>query len=200
MNASRRLDESDASRWLEEYKASEDDDGGNGMNCMLSVRKEKNQCSRISPFDENYQVAEDVVFNDNDQEFNGSFYHHKLLDESVASERMDVPDGRSLRMRLKDGGDLDELVTNAEADGSVDYENNEDLPKGWKVNLNVSGGDVRFHASPWLDKSIAPEKQVQILTYFFNSYQMWIPWVYLRRYPGKCFSGDLVLQIMLLLI
>ena len=111
MNASRRLDESDASRWLEEYKASE---GGNVMNCMLSVRKEKNQCSRISPFDENYQVAEDVVFNDNDQEFNGSFYHHKLLEESVASERMDVPDGRSLRMRLTGGGELD--VTNAEAD------------------------------------------------------------------------------------
>ena len=54
--------------------------------------------------------------------------------------------------------------------------------------------------SGWLDESIALGRLPQILSttskhlmdlnYFFNCYQMWIPWVYLSRYPGKYFPGE----------
>ena len=108
------------------------------------------QSSGLSAFDENFEELKDDVINENDDAAvdcvkGGSiglikvispashssvrFYppnwldesdDSKWLEESIASERMDVPNGRSLRMRLTVGRDLDEVVANAATDCSVD--------------------------------------------------------------------------------
>ena len=113
------------------------------------------------------------------------------MEESVASRLMDGSYGRELRIGYTAVGDL-EVDANAEVDCSIDCENYNDLPEGWKVTRSFLGDAVRFYASRLLDKSIATGRLVQILTYFFNCYRMWIPWVNLTRYPGECFPGDFV--------
>ena len=89
----------------------------------------------------------------------------KWSKESVASWRIDVRDGRGLRISLAALGDFDDVVANAEVDFSIECENDEDLSEEWEVPHYVCGDAVRFQASRWMDELIAaPGKLAQILT------------------------------------
>ena len=90
------------------------------------------------------------------------------LEELVASSRMDVSDEEWINISLRLVGFFHDVVAEAEVNCSISCDNDTDLPDGWKVTLNCFGDAVRFYASHWLDKLIASERLVQILTYFFK--------------------------------
>ena len=136
---------------------------------MLFDREEIIQCNSHFAFDENFEEVKDDVINSNCE--------GAVDDCSIGLFLVVAP------------------ATQFRSYGCV----NHTLPNGWKNQLLLGSWIDSLLLNGWRRQILRTfSKNLMKLIQFFNSYQIWIPWVYLTRYPGKCFPGDFVLQIILL--
>ena len=170
-----RLDVSDASRRLDESNTSRRLDECNAYNVVDFGNVMR---CRLSVREENFQSSSLSAFDKN---------HEEVKDGVVNAN------GEGAIGCLKDGSSGLFNVIESATQLSVSVNPPKLLSESYSSKRMEESVTSRQTV-----KSIAPRWLVQILTYFFNCYQKWIPWVYLTRYPGKCFPGDFVLQIMLL--
>ena len=174
LDASSRSDVTDVSRWLDEtaafirldeYEASIAGDDGNVMKCILYVREEMFECHSLSAFDEYFEEIDRQIL-----------YKDGVITENCEGAADCIKKGSIC---------LSVVIAPATQSGGRFN------PPKWLCESYASKWLEESVASQRSDKSIDPRwlaqilstfsRQLMKLTEFFNSHQIWIPWVYLTR-------------------